>query len=584
MKVCYLWVDRFRNFENQGFNFASDVKFHYDGRSGRLTKTNLDPLPKDFFVPSDPEYNHSLNEGRFVDVTGLIGRNGGGKSNVLDALLKSIKGAKSTMPTDFLLVLEDEGVYKYYVSFDSNPNLRLEDNSEAQIFDYEGSIKGLKAVFFSNVYDGRENQFSSSISDISTNKRARRLSYYRIGENSDFEKQIRFIESKHFDHLNIDTPQKAQFRSRALNRWNSHRVHQMFSDSYDKFRNHQSDFRKRLYDMIPRNRFFALIKYSFILSVFDLLQESLSDRKLDFGRELVERLSLEIRGKRTDETLDNTLHWLEDVFISNSLAIEEHISRSRSRRNSERDNINIMRGQFDFLINMQFNFDDIKVDVEVEGSRSSRNEWFYVSYRDKLSISFIHEFSKLFRFDPFFATDWIGLSSGHKAYLNMFASIFNELRLSRSENLLLCIDEGDLYLHPKWQTEFFNKLLEILPQIFSKNIQLIITSHSPFILSDLPNQCVTIVEPKADSDKRIIDASQLKIKTLAGNIYELYREPFFLDQKRTSDFAASKINQILRLIEKKDITQRDKRLAERLIDLIGDKVVNQYLTNRLENA
>ncbi len=69
--------------------------------------------------------------------------------------------------------------------------------------------------------------------------------------------------------------------------------------------------------------------------------------------------------------------------------------------------------------------------------------------------------------------------------------ILNSIYIHRmnSRYNTLCIDEGENYLHPNWQKKYINYLYQFLrDNYFSKQIHLIISSHSPFILSDLPKR------------------------------------------------------------------------------------------------
>jgi predicted ATP-binding protein involved in virulence len=146
---------------------------------------------------------------------------------------------------------------------------------------------------------------------------------------------------------------------------------------------------------------------------------------------------------------------------------------------------------------------------------------------------------------------------------------------------LICIDEGDLYLHPKWQIEFFDKLLKVLPSIYSGNIQLILTSHSPFLLSDLPKQNITILD--RDQENSTLDGYKLKMNTFGGNLYDLYSEPFFLGNKRTSDFAYSKIKDLIKKVENKDYTIKEKEELIKLNDILGDEIIQYRIKKILGN-
>lgn len=58
---------------------------------------------------------------------------------------------------------------------------------------------------------------------------------------------------------------------------------------------------------------------------------------------------------------------------------------------------------------------------------------------------------------------------------------------------LLLIDEAENHLHPKWQKTFIQNVLSIFP-----NLQIILTTHSPFIVSSVENARVYVCEPQGD--------------------------------------------------------------------------------------
>ena len=58
---------------------------------------------------------------------------------------------------------------------------------------------------------------------------------------------------------------------------------------------------------------------------------------------------------------------------------------------------------------------------------------------------------------------------------------------------LLFIDEAENHLHPKWQKVFLNNLLHIFP-----NLQIIITTHSPFIVSSVDNARIYVCSSQGD--------------------------------------------------------------------------------------
>ncbi|PZO41965.1 MAG: ATP-binding protein, partial [Pseudanabaena frigida] len=97
------------------------------------------------------------------------------------------------------------------------------------------------------------------------------------------------------------------------------------------------------------------------------------------------------------------------------------------------------------------------------------------------------------------------LSSGEKMMLSLVVDIARRLAIANPslENKLegegiVLIDEIDLHLHPQWQ----RKLLPALTHTFP-NIQFIVTTHSPQVLSHLSRESVFLLEDNKISDREI---------------------------------------------------------------------------------
>ena len=156
-----------------------------------------------------------------------------------------------------------------------------------------------------------------------------------------------------------------------------------------------------------------------------------------------------------------------------------------------------------------------------------------------------------------------GMSSGEQAMLSLFArlaSISNH-DLSKYSTFLICIDEADLFFHPKWQQEFVYKLQEKLTKIYAgKKIQIIVTSHSPIFLSDIPRNHIVLLE----KSERLSGQSEIVLgkygdihETFAANIFSLYNDTFFLHKHNNigviGDYANNVIKYVLKLIAIKEV-------------------------------
>ena len=560
MKICYIWVENFRNFRNTGINFSSSAKFKYDINTNVISREDLKPLSDTFFN----------DEGRISDVTALIGKNGSGKSNALDLLLKAVKGSKSTLNTNFFIITEEYGKYICHLSFRAYDRPPITNRTDIRFIRYDGSINFLKVVFFSNVYDNRTNIFHKDVVDLSLNKQSKRRPFYRKENNEN--PQIEFINSPYFDLLNIEIPEEVVLTSRVTRRRNysigsGRKMYGEYYEVLEEFK-HRIDIRIR--DIKGENMLLILIKAAFILDVLDVVvKDSNHTSVLKIVNEF-SKFNRDFEESRTQQLLDSIIKWLEELLSKSEykyLMIEEF-------------SLKIFLRKLDFIHSLKNLFKRIKLRHYTEGSRRNLLKRFILPVNNETK-GFLHELNRLFTNNDYFDIDWLGISSGHKAYLNLFSSIYKELKFARSPYLLLCIDEGDLYLHPKWQLEFFDKLRTIIPQIFPGDIQLVLTSHSPFLLSDLPKQCVTIIDP--DSNGNLVDGYQLKLNTFAGNIYDLYSNPFFLGDNRISAFATNKLEKVFEILSMNDKSGKDTKLAKSIIDLIGDEMISFQLNNKIKN-
>ena len=136
--------------------------------------------------------------------------------------------------------------------------------------------------------------------------------------------------------------------------------------------------------------------------------------------------------------------------------------------------------------------------------------------------------------------------------------------------LNLVFDEIEMCFHPEYQRQFVQRLINMLTTISHNQasnkdevfFNIIIITHSPFILSDIPKEKVLFMENGKQVSK--------KLNTFAGNIGEMMYESFFLDST-IGEFAENKIKKLIK--EKKD--------ENNIRELIGDIVIKSLLKESL---
>lgn len=93
-----------------------------------------------------------------------------------------------------------------------------------------------------------------------------------------------------------------------------------------------------------------------------------------------------------------------------------------------------------------------------------------------------------------------------------------------NETGLIFIDEGEIYYHPEWQRRYVKLLLELVNRQ-DKKVQIVITTNSPFMISDILSEDITYL---SDDEAKEKDRERKAECTLGQNIHKLLRDNFFM--------------------------------------------------------
>ena len=146
----------------------------------------------------------------------------------------------------------------------------------------------------------------------------------------------------------------------------------------------------------------------------------------------------------------------------------------------------------------------------------------------------------------------------------------------------MIFDEMELCFHPEYQRTFVNNLVSYikragLNKTFSFNI--ILTTHSPFILSDIP-VCNILALKDGEPDEKFKNE-----KTLAANIYDILNNGFFMDDF-IGEYSSIFIDEIIRKLNDSndDISAKEQEILFKKISLIGDNLVRIKLLEKLDQC
>jgi predicted ATP-binding protein involved in virulence len=168
------------------------------------------------------------------------------------------------------------------------------------------------------------------------------------------------------------------------------------------------------------------------------------------------------------------------------------------------------------------------------------------------------------------------LSKGEQDFLKLFAIIFYHKNTLKYDFLLVLLDEVMVYWHPRWQREFLKRLLDFYNYTMSElTIQTIITTHSPFLLSDIPKENVIFLE-KGQQVYPSID-------TFGANIHTLLSHGFFMKDGLMGEYAKEKINTVITYLNQKQLTQQEIDYCEDIISIIGEPILKRQLQKMLDS-
>ncbi len=617
MELLYIWIEKYKNIENQGFNFSPKYRFKFENETLTCTE-NPDAISTGTF------FHESEN---ITNVTAIIGENGSGKSSVLEAIIQKISFKDNWQGVFFVFKRQEDTYYNisktnieinkiihkihgnevemkigqdisvanvlitYYSTFwqttaldkiNDNPFFLLNaSNFSVYLKHYQGSFK---------IYDQKKEESF----EIGRNR------YVDIAHSFYYDDLLQIIllndnqslkDEKNRKYMNVPFDYGVYF-SIAIN-WV-----RLDNDEASKF---YDTLLRQLYDKIIPQNDVDFIRISWVAAI--MVVYCSTDKK---GK------SIKFRDKNDKEIpndiskfikLVSNIDTLFDVtksFIRN----EERFPLYKTKEVAKFENFKVQQ-TIDLLtfIDTAMIENNIKLDntkhLPLETYRNWLNNqpttfptWFLfkLSKGKDLIINFLkHLQMESF---PFLDVDFSQFSSGEKLLLNQFARYYQVSQKAIPDHLIFLIDEGEIGMHPQWQKEYLNRLITTLPKIFpDKKIQLILTSHSPFLVSDLPKENVIFLRKGKEGEtfengenaegKCIVEKPTEQ--TFGQNIHTLFADSFFMSGGLIGEFAREKINkEVIAVINSKKPTRLQIEKARAIIKKIGEPVLRNKLKEMFE--
>lgn len=148
--------------------------------------------------------------------------------------------------------------------------------------------------------------------------------------------------------------------------------------------------------------------------------------------------------------------------------------------------------------------------------------------------------------------------------------------------MLVILDETEICFHPDYQRTFISRLLKTIKHLeFNKylNFHFLITTHSPFILSDIPVSNILYL-----SEGKVEDSiSGGFINPFSANLNDILAQSFFLKEDGFIGEAAKDIIQSLYYYLQDEKVENAQRIlwsmenAKYVIEQVGEPLIRESL-------
>ena len=614
MELLYLWIYNYRGIYKQGFNFSSKFNISSVDANDQTTITIR-------------QLNISINEdyvnvfpAQLTNITGIVGRNGSGKSTLLHCL-KMMFGQLGRLPTSLIFCLletKSNTIHTYYytaghasvypitlefdysgVSLPEYTVLPAKPYTVQRFEDDNGRIDGLavdlsqvRCGFLTNSFDQHAEEIFKGIINKSTSAELNDYIKREIDHQKSSPESLKFNEEL---NKGIYPSNLKGFRKEELDRWIkfiafSNRIKNPHMPDLPRSVKVSLDFRDKDYIINARNillppgtkdaiatlhaiamdavrsdnpnnidKAFVILIH---LGIFYYILRHNAEKKRNF---FIEEFMMQLGAEKINhETLLSTL---KRVISDTRITSEETNDQINTELGSR---LEIAVNELD-LSNVQYEYgsDFISFNFPV-----TQQLWKLISIIYDVNYGREPEFLQ-FSFEH-------GLSSGEEALLRNCTKLYEIRKEVRKQPLLLLIDEGDLYYHPEWQRRYVKDLMDIIQVLFNPGqVQVILTTHSPFIVSDLPRR--NLLYLIKENGLCGVSKRSEHTETFGANIHELFTDAFFLDDSLMGEYASETIEKLIKEIHDETNLTQDKfdNYYRKRISIIGEDFIKAKLFEQL---
>ena len=560
MKVCFVYIYKYKNLEDLGLALDSHYLYHFDKTTDEL-----------LICDNDNHIDHFYGDNVY-SLCVIAGNNGAGKSNVLRFILNAVvEGLNDKSLCDGIVVFRNgNDILCYYSSNDKvkvkyhgklinkancigcssffySSHAMYKSPQKLPFGSFDILLRELKGLYNATESVRIERDFEE-YSNSNAYEGNRNYNDYLLAHISQRSFKLLLFLRDYYRKANQIT--ELVLPPCVLILANSSGYYHYVNDNHNSDKQYNSNIRvwhnlrnKALYDF-------------FITSMFN---KASNNNDFTLWQPMIDSWESLVKGSGSDDVISLWEAWMKD----------------KNPKNDLNRILNVVK-----TINSTCKFDDTygRFSLQLRDNLEVVNSFIDNIYRTR-------EFIVARFIDVALSYDGITeamMSSGEEKFLYLMAELYYShiIHGEKYDNIkaptLYVFDEAELGYHPEWQRKFIAYLLGFFNHYSQKEIQIIMTTHSPILLSDVAAQDTVLLE-KRDGVTKL--AKERK-ETFGTNIFELYKNSFFLRDGLMGEFATKEIEKIVEDIEKsRNVDTLQKRIRQ-----IGDPQIRNYLTLRFSTV
>ena len=592
MFPIYMYVKDYKGLKNFEITFDNNYEIKYN-----RDKDTLSINKKCESANNNIENFYSIDKtkGNIDSVNLLIGKNGSGKTNILEILNLSLSDSEilginymilykfDVNSEDFIL---EKSFFSDFIKIKESKEINFKEDLYKHLDDknYIENTGVLKFSFKEKTMNAvmREAKFEQE------NRGETKTSIYKLNiglENGSKENIYNYL---------VNVNKKENFENSYLtlqipNLYETKKIGEIKEKIRDFEPNERIDDFIRLYDINKNNLKDTILSNYFNFIYLEIISENLRENSKT-KKELKERKKELLKLLNNESSVYKKFEILLEEYeksVNNIIKFNKEKYRIIGKVADLMDNI-VSKIESENEMDIENN-DEIIRKFKISCKEENKEVLELLKEYDDFHIPKIEEKKRylidfgnsLFKEVEFIKIEEEGLSDGEKVKLGYFSTLYSILNgeFKNKKYVTLLFDEVETYLHPEWCRRFLYELIEELGRYKDKKFKLIFATHSPFLIADvLAKDCIYLEKENGKIEAKIHN----DVKTFGANIIDLFKNTMFLEST-FGKFATEKIKGIVDKIEKAEKYSNIKHEVDFIIDEIGEKLISNKLKSMIES-